>query len=159
MRTLAALLLLSALSASASDGVWVGFWTTDVKPPDGVQVLDHPCGTALWIKTDVVPSNGPWLEADVMHEIDGSGKILRTWNVPIDHYPVGVDGDKVLLAYGSNPGTVLAVALNGRLSVIPAPPSRFLGRRECPAPFNEQFFCDVLVAEPLRMLAYLPVCT
>jgi hypothetical protein len=111
MRSILGALTLLSFGAIADESVFVRFWPTKVKPPANVLVDDHPCGTALTIRATMVPRNVDWIEADVIHEIDGSGRILRTWRVPIDHYPVGVEGDNVLLALGSMPDSVLAVSL------------------------------------------------
>ena len=83
---LGALTLLS-FGVFADEGVLVRFWPTKVKPPANVHAVvdDHPCGSVLTIRTAMVPRDAAWLVSDMIHEIDGSGLVLRTWHVPIDH--------------------------------------------------------------------------
>lgn len=61
-----------------------------------------PCGEIIVLRTDVIPSKS-WLEAYTLRELNGSGTVVRRWRVPIDHYPVGLEEDSVVLAYSSEP--------------------------------------------------------
>jgi len=159
MRTLLSILLVFAICGCASSQVWVSFWPTEIKPPANVKTREHPCGPVLDVKTNVVPNNEKWLETNVVHEIDESGLVLRTWNIPIDYYPVAVIGDKLHLAFGSRPRTIMTIDLNGRLGVVHSPPLHDLETRECPAAYKKDFYCSIISSNPLRMLASMPVCT
>jgi hypothetical protein len=148
------------LAELAVPGIYVSFWATKVAPPSGVEVSDEgPCGPTVTIKTNVMPREADWFRADSILEIDETGKTIREWRIPIDYYPVGVEGDKVLLAYGSSPQSVLSVDLAGRLTKVEAPPKQFLKDMECPAPHKEHRYCAMVSTNPVRMIAAEPVCT
>lgn len=159
MKSFVIALALVGLAACASKGASISFWPTKITPPAYVEVSGHPCGEILTIQSNVIPEGEAWLEPDVIHEIDGDGQILRTWRVPIDQYPVGLEGDSVVLAYGSEPTTVMKVSLAGRIKVVPSSRLPELEGVECPAPLNKDFFCVVVGANPRRLLTYSPVCT
>ena len=158
MRIIAATLLSVGLAGCAT-GIPVSFWPTDLTPPSGVEIDEHPCGQVLTIRTNVVPRDKGWLEAELIREIDEFGKVLRSWRVPIDHYPVGVDGDMVLLAFGSKPQSVMTVDMDGRIEIRHSIPGRHLESRECPSPYDKDFYCSVISTDPVRMLVSSPVCT
>ncbi len=159
MKRLVSALALSLLGGCATNGVLVSFWPTDVKPPAYVQVDGHPCGHSLTIRTNVVPTGLDWLEPDLIHELDESGNKLRTWRVPMDQYPVGLEGDWVLLGYGSEDTTMLMVSVDGRIKVSPTKRLPTLEGVECSAPMNKEYFCVVASDSPRRLLAYSPACT
>ncbi len=149
-------LSMSACVAAKSD---VYYWTTDTPPPDRVTIAGHPCGTVIELKADKVPSADiPWLKADVIREIDSSGKVLRSWRVPADQYALGVEGDDLVIAHGSAPMTVLRVTPLGKLVPSSAPSSGVPEGKECPAPF-QNLYCISSAPQSLHLLASPLVCT
>ena len=153
----------AALEGCVSGGssVSVSYWTTEVAPPPYVQVSDHPCGRIVSIESSRVPANTAWLRSEVVYEIDQTGTILRSWHTPIDYYPVGVEGDELRLAYGSEPPEVLVVNTSGRISGFINQPNRELEYHPCPKSFRaiDQAACVVHTKSPLRLLAHAPPCT
>jgi hypothetical protein len=149
-----------ALSASAAAPLydWVYYWGTDVPPPNGVLVDGHPCGSVVFLGTDSVPAHDlPWLKADTMHEIDESGQILRSWRVPVDHYPLDLDGNDLVIAHGSSPMHVLRLTSQGKLEpspTLPVPESM-----ECPGPLAAEFYCIRVPHNRSHLLASHPICT
>lgn len=160
MKRSAPWLLLIAFSAFADAPrySWVYYWGTDVPPPKGVLVDGHPCGGVVLLGTDSVPPHDlPWLKAEVMHELNESGEILRSWRVPVDHYPLDLDGDNLIIAHGSSPMHVLRLTPSGTLEpspVLPVPQGV-----ECPGPLADTFDCIRLPHEPSHLLAAHPICT
>jgi hypothetical protein len=153
-------LLVIALSAIAAEPRydWVYYWATDVPPPKGVQIDGHPCGSIVLLGTDSVPPRDlPWLRAETIHEIDQSGQILRTWRVPVDHYPLGLDGDALLIAHGSSPIHVLRLTPKGKLE--PSPELPLPESLECPGPLADAFFCTRIPGKPSHLLAAHLICT
>jgi hypothetical protein len=145
-------------SVAIADDVSVRFWGTNVEPPSGIELDGHPCGTVVMLKTDVVPPDTPWMEADRVREVDAAGKIYRSWRVPVDQIPVGIEGDTLMLARGSEPTTFLTVDLQGRIRIPKEPPKRWLQPGGCPQSFAD-FGCVVIRREPVRYLVYPLVCT
>ncbi len=133
------------------------YWPTKVPPPAGVKVLGHPCGKVLVVKGDRVPDE-PWLEADVVKQIGSDGEVVRTWRVPTDRYPVGLRGDTLILAFGSEPKSTLHVGLDGSLKVVPGAPKAFLSRAKCPKAKGDTY-CDVVPGKPPIYLHSPEVCT
>jgi len=137
MRMAIAAACVVSLFACTKQRVTVSFWATDRAAPGNVPVFDHPCGRSLLLSVSAIPRDVDWLEYDRVFEINPEGRILRTWAVPIDQYPVGVDGQDLLLAYGSSPETALRVGLNGALSTSSLSQRVPLEQIECPDDFRE----------------------
>jgi hypothetical protein len=146
---------LCAGSAVYAEDVW--FWGTKVQPPASVTRDAGPCGEIVGLKTNVVPTK-PWLMADTIRQLNSSGDVVRRWRVPIDHYPVGLDGDSVVLAYGSEPGSTLRVDTKGRIKRVPGAPKVYPKNASCPSR-KGSVSCVVVSEKPLVYLEYTPVCT
>jgi len=138
----------------------VSYWTTDVAPPAGVQVSGHPCGKVIIIESDHIPAAADWLQTNLVHDIDAQGRIIRTWRVPIDHLPVGVDGDDLLLYYGPDPPQILRVSLDGSMSLVRQAP-KFLKGKWCNKPYPDvgDEICVPYQEEPYRELVSSVPCT
>jgi hypothetical protein len=141
-----------------ADAIEVAFWGTEVAPPAGVELDGHPCGWVVLLETPVVPPDAPWMQADRVREIDAAGKIYRSWRVPMDLYPVGIEGDTLLLARGSDPIRFFAVDQQGHIRIPPNPHAEWLSTTSCPEQFKD-FACVVIQDQPARYLAYSTVCT
>jgi hypothetical protein len=149
-----------ALSAFAATPPydWVYYWGTDVPPPNGVQTDGHPCGSVVLLGTDSVPPHDlPWLKAETMHEIDESGQILRSWRVPVDHYPLDLDGNDLVIAHGSSPMHVLRLTPKGTLE--PSPRLPVPESTACPGPLAGTFVCVRVPQKPSHFLAAHAICT
>ena len=145
-------------TAAIADDVSVYFWGTKVEPPAGVEVDGHPCGSVVILNTSVVPPDSQWMHADRIREIDADGKTYRSWRVPADLYPVGIKGDTLVLAHGSEPIRFFSVDLRGRIRVPNESPSNWLESVSCPDSFAG-FDCVSIRKSPARYLVYSPVCT
>ncbi len=160
MKKSAAWLLCIAFGALADTPryEWVYYWGTDVPAPSGVLVDGHPCGGVVLLGTDVVPPQDlPWLKADTMHELNESGEILRSWRVPVDHYPLDLDGDNLVIAHGSSPMRVLRLTPRGTLEPLPQLPVP--ESIECPGPLAGTFHCIRIPQKPTHLLAAHSICT
>jgi hypothetical protein len=157
---LACLGLLLALFLSTARAVEVYFWGTDKSPPAGVTIDGHPCGGSVVI-LDVkrIPPDSIWLKADHMREVDASGKTLRTWRVPADHYPVGLEDDVVVLAFGSEPEFTLRISTSGAITKGPAPKATALQPHACPASVRKEYSCVVTLRKPVTFMVYAPICS
>jgi hypothetical protein len=142
-------------------GVELAYWATKQTPPSGVQISDHPCGRVVMVRSDHVPARADWFESDVVHEIDRQGKILRSWRVPIDSYPVGVEGDELLMTYGAESQEMLRVSLDGAISVKHRPPQKFLEPHWCSQPYPDvrDAVCAPYQTKPYRALVLPLSCT
>jgi hypothetical protein len=144
-------------SIGAALAVEATYWPTKVSPPKGVKVVEHPCGMVLQVKGDTVP-NEPWLQADVVKQIGSDGKVVRIWRVPTDQYPVGLKGDTLILAFGSEPSSTFHVGLDGSLKVVRGPPKTFLSRAKCPKAKGDTY-CDVIPGKTPIYLLSPDICT
>jgi hypothetical protein len=138
--------------------ITVSFWATEVAPPAGVELDGHPCGSVVRVKTSVVPADSPWMTADTIREIDAAGKTVRSWRVPVDLYPVGIKGDTVVLAHGSDPIRYFTVDQQGHIRIPKESPTNWLQPTNCPGSFAN-FGCVVIRKNPVRYLVYSLVCT
>jgi hypothetical protein len=142
-----------------AQAVEVYFWGTSESPPPGVVVDGHPCGSVVILDVNQIPPDSAWLRADRVREVDASGNVLRAWRVPADHYPVGVEGDTLILAFGSYPDSTLWVATSGAVAKGPSPKQIALEHRACPASVGDGYACAVISQSPVKLLAYAPICS
>ena len=141
----------------SAEAVQVHFWPTNVPAPATVVVDAHPCGSVLILQTDHVPQK-PWLQADTVSQLDASGAVVKRWRVPVDLYPVGLDGDKVVMAFGSEPDSTLRVGVDGTIEVAKGAPTTFPKHAACPR-LQANRACVVVSENPIIFLQYSPVCT
>ena len=111
------------------------------------------------MKTSVVPADATWMNADEIREIDAAGTIHRSWRVPVDLYPIGIEGNTLLLARGSDhPIVFITIDQRGHIGTPPRPPKERVEASNCPYSFKD-FSCVVIRKDPIRYLVYSPVCT
>ena len=152
------LLAACVATVATAEDVSVYFWGTKVEPPAGVELDGHPCGSVVILNTAVVPPDSPWMKADRIREVDAAGKTYRSWRVPVDLTPVGIKGDTLVLAHGSEPIRFFTIDLHGRIRIPKEPPTNWLQTADCPSSFAD-FGCVVIRKEPARYLVYSLVCT
>lgn len=155
--------LVCAVSPLSAGAVRIDLWPTEVDPPKGTRIDDeHPCGKVILMDVDRMPRPAPWFSPDLVRELDSKGRVLRTWRVPTDHSVVGLTGDVVWLAWGSEPKSMLGVRLDGRLKEVhKAPSKKPLPTRRCPGPHgtDEGSVCVLVGPASGRILSYPAVCS
>jgi hypothetical protein len=78
-------------------------------------VIDHPCGWVREIEVTRLPppgSIGHVAGTETVVEFDANGNILRRWSLPVDAFPLAIDG--ALLEFGYGRGAFVVDA-KGRL--------------------------------------------
>ena len=149
---------LSATVVASAKPIIVYFWATDVGPPIGTVTDGHPCGSVVLVETAVIPKDADWLEYETVEELDLKGEVLRSWDVPVDYYPVGTTDDWLLMNFGSHPESTLMVSPDGALKLAPQVIEPELKHLYCPA--NSAYeICITHPNLPDRYLAFRPPCT
>lgn len=149
---------LATTALASSKPIAVYFWTTDVDPPIGTVTDSHPCGSVVLLETTAIPRDADWLEHETVEELDLKGNVLRTWDVPIDYYPVGTNGDWLLMNFGSYPESTLMVSPAGVLELAQLVVEPELNHLYCPGDSAH----EVCITHPNfsdRYLSYQPPCT
>lgn len=110
------------------------FWPGATAEQDSrfVQISPPPCGTVAVARVTAMPDlEDGSLEPERVVEFSLEGELLRQWAIPVDSYPVGIQGDRLLINfYGSPP---LWISLNGSITVED---------NEISLPPTEQIECD-----------------
>ena len=62
---------------------------------------DRPCGGDALARVGRIPSEGDgYLVPDVVQEVGADHRVTRTWVIPIEFWPIGLEGDRVLVTSG-----------------------------------------------------------
>jgi hypothetical protein len=117
----------------ATSGIPFWYWVARGAEPTalaGVHVRPHPCGRVAVLQSPTILLKRTSIDSDVVFEVDKAGRTIRSWPVPVDQTPDGVDGDELLLPLftGGRKDLSIAVKPNGRYRVVPA-----RGNRTAPA--------------------------
>lgn len=130
---------------------------------------DWACsGELVTVEVDRMPDSA-YMAGDEVHELDEKGQVLRTWAVPLEASPVGIDGPRLIVEIRrAEATTIISIDPEGRLKEVPAPvmPSESAFSK-CPAttnlPESGYRWCvslpDISAAGRQRLIAYEGPCT
>lgn len=123
----------------ATNGIPFSYWVVRGVEPSALSNLNvqpHPCGRVAVVQAATIPPPGDKrVDSDMVYEVDKAGRTIRSWPVPVDHAPDGVDGDELLLPSHASRRKDLSIAVkpDGRYRVVPARGNRATPAREmCP---------------------------
>jgi hypothetical protein len=89
---------------SDSDRLQLPFWpgADAAKDARTVAIVDHPCGKVVVARVTVLPSHSKRgaLIPEVAAELNARGGVVARWPMPVDSYPIAVEGEKLLLRTG-----------------------------------------------------------
>jgi hypothetical protein len=93
------------------------------RAPGFIELDDGPCGQIARARVSRLPSSrGTALQSELAVEIDSRGRIIRRWPYPVNYLPVAVQGDQLLVTWGSS-GEGLWITPEGRFSKARLPKS------------------------------------
>jgi hypothetical protein len=151
--------------AYARSGIPLMFWVSDSLSESqlsGLTVHMHPCGSVALMPTRRIPPSDGRLQAERIVEIDSTGRELRRWLVPVDVWPLALNGQELVvnLHAGFRGDLALGISLAGDYRVLPFTGNRVPQVIECPPyrGFGESAYvrCATLAG---RTLAYEGPCT
>lgn len=62
---------------------------------------DRPCGGDALARVGRIPSEGDgYLVPDVVQELGADHRVTRSWVIPIEYWPIGLEGDRLLVTIG-----------------------------------------------------------
>lgn len=145
------------------------FWPGETVEQDSrvVQIAPHPCGTVAVASVATMPTLGDEaLKPERVVEFSADGEILNQWAIPVDTYPLGIQGDRVLINFYESPP--LWIGLDSSITVsesaISLPPAELI---ECD--FSAEAFPNSayavctrypdLYSGESRLLSFEGVCT
>jgi len=151
--------------AYARSGIPLTFWVSDSLSESqlrGLTVHMHPCGSVAFIPTRRIPPSDGRLQAERIVEIDSTGRELRRWLVPVDVWPMALNGQELVvnLHAGFRGDLALGISLAGDYRVLPFTQNRLPQMIECPpyGGFGESAYvrCATFAG---RIVAYEGPCT
>jgi hypothetical protein len=89
-------------------------------PPD-LAWFEHPCGPTALVQAPTIPAPDNRLDSEYAVELDSTGRELRRWPLPIDHFPIGIVDNRLIinLHLGTRHDVGLVVAHTGEYAVRP----------------------------------------
>lgn len=100
---LAAIVLVGRDEERPSEPHSFAFWPRDgaSKAPGFERMEGPPCGEVAVVKVSKLPTakDGP-LETEIVVELDGSGKVIRRWPMPVNFTPHAIRAEELLVTAG-----------------------------------------------------------
>ena len=125
-RLLLTLLVVASAACARSERVQAEFvagpkidsWTGEVQHGG-----DWACtGELVAASVDRMP-DPEYMYGDDMQELDANGKVLRTWHVPLEAAPLGIDGERLIVELTRQEDQpAIAVGLDGLIRHVERPP-------------------------------------
>ena len=172
MHLLPALLVFAGVACARSERVQAEFvagpkidaWTGEMQRGG-----DWACtGELVAASVDRMPEPD-YMYGDDMHELDADGKVLRTWHVPLEAVPLGIDGDRLIVELTrQDDQPAIAVGLDGVIRRVERPPALpSSAHAHCPAnsrlPQSDYQWCvtlpDMGAPATTHLVAYNGPCT
>ena len=166
MLIIACFLLLSGPGDAASVERF-SFWTGDgaEKAPGFQGRYGHPCGETVEAKVSKLPTaqKGPFISETVV-ELNASGKVIRRWPMPVNYFPLALQGSELLVAFGEKGFWVRPNGAFKKASTIPPVEDQLPFTCNLTSVFGKSNYarCGVfidLISRKKRMLGYEGVCT
>lgn len=130
---------------------------------------DSACGGEVVTATVLRMPDADYMAGDEIQELDAEGRVLRTWRVPYESTPLGIDGDWLIVALTRSKGApTVSVNTHGRMRSAPTPPVLpDSAHAQCPAdaalPPSGYRWCmampDRAAPNHTRLVAYEGPCT